>query len=67
MSVLNVANSIPGNLVKAIFESQKAITDQALKQAKVDSKMAVALKQQQTALTAVVMLTGIGGKVDSVL
>ena len=67
MSVFNTANSIPGDLTRVLFEGQKAITDQAMKQVKVGAEMKVALNQQQTALSVVAMMTGVGTKVDTVV
>jgi len=66
MSMVNTANSIQSNLVQVLFDGQKAITEQAMKQVKLGAEMQVAMQQQQTALSAVAMMTGIGSKIDTV-
>jgi len=65
--MLNAANNIQANLTQILFDGQKAITDQAMKQVSVNMQAQVALQQQQTALEAVAMMTGLGTKVDTVV
>ncbi len=65
MSMLNTANSIPGDLTKVLFQGHQAITDQAIKQVKLGAEIKASLQQQQTALSAVAMMTGLGTKVDT--
>ncbi len=67
MNTLNAANSIPGDLMQTLFNGQKAVTDLAMKQVAVGLEAQVALQQQQTAMQAVAMMTGIGTKVDTVV
>lgn len=64
--MLNAANNIQANLVKTLFDGQKAITDQALKEISVNMQAKVALQQQQTAMSVVAMMTGVGTKIDTV-
>jgi len=67
MSMLNAANGIQANLAQILFDGQKAVTDQALKQVQVNAQAQVALQQQQTAMATVAMMTGVGTKVDTVV
>lgn len=65
--MLNAANNIQADLTRMLFDGQKAIVDQAMKQVGVNLEMQAALQQQQTALSAVAMMTGLGTKVDTVV
>ncbi|MDR1922401.1 MAG: hypothetical protein LBS31_11785 [Candidatus Adiutrix sp.] len=65
--VLKAAASIPADLVQTLYGGQKAMTDQALQMIKVNMEAQAALKQQETALQAVSMMTGIGGNVNTVV
>jgi uncharacterized protein YijF (DUF1287 family) len=65
--MLNAANSIPANLTQILFNGQKAMTDQAMKQIGVNMQAKAALQQQQTAMSAVAMMTGLGSKIDTVV
>jgi hypothetical protein len=56
--------ALAGNLVKTLMDSQKAQTDLAMKTIEVATKQQLAIQQQQTALLAVAMLTGVGSKLD---
>lgn len=67
MSTLNAANSITGNLVQTLFDGQKAMTEQAMKQVSLNMQAQVMLQQQQTAMEAVAMMTGVGTKIDTVV
>lgn len=67
MSMLNEANGIQANLAQVLFDGQKAITDQAMRQVKVNMQAQAALQQQQTAIETVAMMTGIGTKIDTVV
>ena len=63
--MFNEVNSLTGNLVQTLFEGQKAMTDQAMKQISVNMQAQVDLQQQQTALQTVAMMTGIGTQLDT--
>lgn len=67
MIMLNEANGIQANLAQILFDGQKAVTDQAMNQIKVQAQAQVALQQQQTAMATVAMMTGIGAKIDTVV
>lgn len=66
MSMLKAANEINADLTQILFEGQKAITDQAMKQVAVNLQAEVQLQQQATALETVAMMTGVGTKIDTV-
>ncbi|MDR0882118.1 MAG: hypothetical protein LBP55_06205 [Candidatus Adiutrix sp.] len=63
--MFNEVNSLTGSLVQTLFEGQKAMTDQAMKQVSVNMQAQMDLQQQQTALQTVAMMTGIGTQVDT--
>lgn len=67
MSMLNTANGIQANLAQVLFDGQKAVTDQAMRQVQANMQAKVTLQQQQTTMAAVAMMTGIGTKVDTVV
>lgn len=67
MIMLNEANGIQANLAQILFDGQKAVTDQAMNQIKVQAQAQVTLQQQQTAMATVAMMTGIGAKIDTVV
>ncbi len=67
MSMFNEVNSLTGNLIQVLYDGQKAVTDQAMKQAAVNMQAQVSLQQQQTAMETVAMMTGIGTKLDTVV
>jgi len=67
MSMLKAANSINADLVQTLYDGQKAMVDQAMKQVSVNTQAQVALQQQQTAMQAVAMMTGVGTKIDTVV
>ena len=65
--MIKEAKNIQADLSQTLFDGQKAINDQAMKQVSVNMQAQVALQQQQTAMEAVAMMTGIGTKVDTVV
>lgn len=65
MNVSNNANGLSGLLVTKLFESQQKQTDLALKTIQVAAEQQIAIQQQQTAIMAVALLTGIGTKVNT--
>ncbi|MDR2351879.1 MAG: hypothetical protein LBF22_01750 [Deltaproteobacteria bacterium] len=67
MNVTNSTNNLTGLLVTSLFKSQKEQTDLALKQIEVITKGQLAIQQQQTALMAVALLSGIGTKINIVV
>lgn len=67
MSMINEANGIHANLAQILFDGQKAVTDQTMKQVQVNAQAQVTLQQQQTTMAAVAMMTGIGTKIDTVV
>jgi hypothetical protein len=56
--------ALTGDLVKSLMEGQKAQTELALKTIEVVAQQQLAVQQQQTALLAVAMLTGVGSKLN---
>jgi hypothetical protein len=60
----NSYGALAGNLVKNLMEGQKAQTELAMKTIEVATKQQLAVQQQQTALLAVAMLTGVGSKLN---
>jgi hypothetical protein len=65
MNVNSIGNgSITGQLVTTLLDSQKAQTDLAIKTIEVAAKQQVAIQQQQTALMALALMTGIGSKLN---
>ena len=66
MGTLNAANDIIGNLAQVIYGGQQAMTELAMKQMSVNVQAQAMLQQQQTALEAVAMMTGIGTKINTV-
>jgi hypothetical protein len=60
----NGYGALTGNLVQTLMEGQKAQTELALKTIEVVAKQQLAVQQQQTALLAVAMLTGVGSKLN---
>ncbi|MDR2387167.1 MAG: hypothetical protein LBE80_06230 [Deltaproteobacteria bacterium] len=60
----NNFGSLAGNLTQTLMESQKAQTELALKTIEVVAQQQMAYQQQQTALLAVAMLTGVGSKLN---
>jgi hypothetical protein len=56
--------STTGKLVSTLLEGQQAQTNLALKAIEVITKQQLAFQQQQTALLAVAMLTGVGSKLN---
>lgn len=67
MSMLNAANGIQANLAQVLFDGQKAVSDQAMRQVQANMQAKVTLQQQQTAMETVAMMTGIGTKIDTVV
>jgi hypothetical protein len=65
MNVGNSANSLPGLLVTTLLEGQQRQTDLAMKTIQVAAEQQLAVQQQQTAILAVALLTGIGTKLDT--
>ncbi|MDR1040273.1 MAG: hypothetical protein LBR80_08945 [Deltaproteobacteria bacterium] len=65
MNVNNSANSLPGLLVNTLLDGQKKQTDLALKTIQVAAEQQLAVQQQQTAILAVALLTGVGTKLDT--
>ncbi|MDR1081043.1 MAG: hypothetical protein LBQ79_08815 [Deltaproteobacteria bacterium] len=65
MNVNNSANSLPGLLVTTLLDGQKKQTDLAMKTIQVAAEQTLAVQQQQTAILAVALLTGIGTKLDT--
>jgi hypothetical protein len=57
-------HSFTGMLVQSLLDNQKAQTELAMKTIEVAAKQQMALQQQQTALFAVALLTGVGSKLD---
>jgi hypothetical protein len=55
---------LTGKLVTTLMEGQQAQTELALKTIEVVAKQQMALQQQQTALMAVALLTGVGSRLD---
>jgi hypothetical protein len=64
MNVNNNVNSLPGLLVSTLLDGQQKQTDLALKTIQVAAEQQLAVQQQQTAILAVALLTGIGTKLD---
>jgi hypothetical protein len=56
--------ALAGKLLTTIAEGQKAQTDFAIKAIEVVAKQQLALQQQQTALMAVALLTGVGSRLN---
>ncbi|MDR2300791.1 MAG: hypothetical protein LBF38_01960 [Deltaproteobacteria bacterium] len=56
--------SLAGNLVQTLMDGQKAQTELALKTIELAAQQQLAVQQQQTALLAVAMITGVGSKLD---
>ena len=56
--------ALTGKLVSTVMEGQKAQTDFAIKAIEVVAKQQMALQQQQTALMAVALLTGVGTRLN---
>jgi hypothetical protein len=56
--------ALTGNLVKSLMEGQKAQTELALKTIEVMAQQQIAVQQQQTALMAVALITGVGSKLN---
>jgi hypothetical protein len=56
--------SLAGNLVQTLMDSQKAQTELVMKTIEVAARQQMAVQQQQTALLAVALLTGVGTKLD---
>lgn len=67
MSMVNTANGIQANLAQVLFDGQKAVTDQAMRQVQANMQVKATLQQQQTTMATVAMMTGIGTKVDTVV
>jgi hypothetical protein len=55
---------LTGKLVQTIMDGQRAQTDLALKTIEVAAQQQLALQQQQTALMAVALLTGVGSRIN---
>ena len=55
---------LTGKLVQTLMDGQKAQTELAIKTIEVVAQQQLALQQQQTALMAVAMLTGVGTKLN---
>ena len=64
MNVNNAANSLPGYLVNTLLDSQQKQTEFAMNAIEVAAKQQLVIQQQQTALFAVALLTGVGSKLD---
>ncbi|MDR1111336.1 MAG: hypothetical protein LBP92_11750 [Deltaproteobacteria bacterium] len=56
--------ALAGTLVQTLMEGQKAQADLAIKTIEVAAKQQLAVQQQQTALMAVAMLTGVGSRLN---
>jgi hypothetical protein len=56
--------SFTGNLVQTLMDSQKAQTELVMKTIEVAAKQQMAIQQQQTALLAVALLTGVGTRIN---
>jgi hypothetical protein len=56
--------SLAGKLVTTLLEGQQAQTNLALKTIEVAAKQQIAFQQQQTALLAVALLTGVGSRLN---
>jgi hypothetical protein len=65
MNVGSTANGLTGQLVTTLLEGQQAQTDLALKTIEVAARQQLAIQQQQTALMAVAIMTGVGSKLDT--
>ena len=65
MSISQTANNITGNLAQILFDGQKAMSDMAMKQVQASAQMQVTAQQQEVALDAVAMMTGVGSKIDT--
>ena len=55
---------LTGKLVSTIMEGQKAQTELSMKTIEVAVQQQMALQQQQTALLAVALLTGVGTRLN---
>ncbi|MDR2340158.1 MAG: hypothetical protein LBF40_08515 [Deltaproteobacteria bacterium] len=64
MFVNNAANSIPGILVKELLDSQQKQSELALGAIELAAKQKLIIQQQQTALFAIALMTGVGTKLD---
>jgi hypothetical protein len=65
MNVNSTSNgALAGNLVQTLMDGQKAQTELAMKTIEIAAKQQLAVQQQQTALLAVAMLTGVGSKLN---
>ncbi|MDR1051837.1 MAG: hypothetical protein LBP95_12365 [Deltaproteobacteria bacterium] len=51
-------------MVQTLMDSQKAQTELVMKTIEVAARQQMAVQQQQTALLAVALLTGVGTKLD---
>ncbi|MDR1487512.1 MAG: hypothetical protein LBT62_05915 [Deltaproteobacteria bacterium] len=58
------AASFTGQLVTTLLDNQKAQTDLAIKTIEVAARQQMAIQQQQTALMALALMTGIGTKLN---
>ncbi|MDR2406097.1 MAG: hypothetical protein LBE27_06970 [Deltaproteobacteria bacterium] len=67
MNINNAANSLPGYLALTLLESQQKQTELAMKTMQIVAQQQMAYQQQQTALFAVALMTGIGSKLDIVV
>jgi hypothetical protein len=67
MNVSITANNLPGSLVTTLLDGQKEQTDLAMKQIEVIAKQQLAIQQQQTALFAVALMTGVGSRLNIVV
>ena len=55
---------LTGKLVQTILDGQRAQTNLAIKTIEVAAQQQLALQQQQTALLAVALLTGVGSRLN---
>jgi hypothetical protein len=67
MNVFNAAASIPGALVNTLLDGQQKQTELALKSIEIVAKQQLAIQQQETALFAIALMTGVGTKLDTVV
>jgi hypothetical protein len=61
------ANSLPGNLALTLLDNQQKQSELALKTIELVTQQQLAMQQQQTALFAIALMTGVGSKLDIVV
>jgi hypothetical protein len=65
MNVNNSASSLPGLLVTTLLDGQQKQADLAIKAVQVAAEQQMIMQQQQTAIMAVALMTGIGTKLNT--